>query len=104
MIPAQAACQEKPRCPRVSVNAGWPCTIWATAANFETLCQSYLCMRRTQTMSSFVASIVLLSAEARSQPSPAPSHPFDLIHVSLDLTIDYSDLTFKGVVINTVVP
>jgi hypothetical protein len=61
-------------------------------------------MSSTQTTTAFVASIVLLSAGASSQPRPAPSHPFDLIHISLDLTIDYADLTFKGIVVNSVVP
>src|SRR5262249_40414210 len=73
-------------------------------ANRETPFPSYVCMSRTQRISVLAARIVLLSLGARGQQSPAPSHPFDLIHVSLDLTIDYSDLAFKGVVINAVVP
>lgn len=40
------------------------------------------------------------SAERQS----APGRDFDLIHVALDLTIDYPKLSFQGVVVNTLVP
>ena len=46
----------------------------------------------------------VLAALAQGQQSPARSHPFDLIHISLDLTIRYPDLTLEGVVTNTLVP
>ena len=61
-------------------------------------------MSPTQTISLFVASIALLSTRAPGQLRSAPSHSFDLIHISLELTIDYPDLTFEGVVTNTVIP
>jgi aminopeptidase N len=43
-------------------------------------------------------------ASLRGQQGQPPSHPFDLIHVSLDLTIDYATRTFAGTVTNTLVP
>src|SRR6516162_3398951 len=73
-------------------------------ANRTTPSSSYVYMSWTQRISVSGVCIVLLSVAARSQQSPEGSHPFDLNHVSLDLTIDYPDLSYKGVVINTVVP
>src|ERR1044071_1581430 len=61
-------------------------------------------MSSKQMVSAFLAAIVLLSAGAPGQPGPPPSHPFDLIHINLDLTIDYPNLSIKGIVINSVVP
>ena len=50
------------------------------------------------------ASMTALAALSQGQQTPAGSHPFDLIHISLDLSIDYSNRTFEGVVTNTLIP
>src|SRR5258708_3113018 len=61
-------------------------------------------MRRTNRRSTLIAYVTLLAIGALGQQSPAPSHPFDLINLSLDLTVHYSDRTFEGVVTNTLIP
>src|SRR6266496_5053090 len=61
-------------------------------------------MRRMNRRGPLIAYVALLTIGALGQQSPTPSHPFDLISLSLDLTIHYSDRTFEGVVTNTLIP
>jgi aminopeptidase N len=41
---------------------------------------------------------------AGAQSRYAPDHAYDLIHVALDLDVDYPHLAFRGVVVNTLTP
>jgi hypothetical protein len=34
----------------------------------------------------------------------AATHPFDLLHVSLDIRLEYADRSYSGVVVNTIRP
>jgi aminopeptidase N len=65
----------------------------------------------------FSVSVFLGLSAARGQELPsrpvdtpnakvhyAPDHLYDLIHVALDLDVDYSHLAFRGVVVNTLTP
>jgi len=47
---------------------------------------------------------VVLAAFVHAQQTTARSHPFDLIHISLDLKILYADHTLEGAVTNTLIP
>jgi aminopeptidase N len=60
--------------------------------------------RRTFEVASVKPDVALQALGTLRQQDPAPSHPFDLINLSLDLTVHYSDRTYEGVVTNTVIP
>jgi aminopeptidase N len=48
------------------------------------------------------AGLAFLAVVLRCQDGPDASHPFDLIHVGVDLTVNYAGRTFEGVATNTV--
>src|SRR5260370_6569823 len=61
-------------------------------------------MRLTNRRGVLVAYLAVLSIGAPGQHSSASSHPFDLINLSLDLTVHYSDGTFEGIGTNPLIP
>src|SRR5438045_9187134 len=61
-------------------------------------------MPPTSRLGVLIVCVAFLASGVRSQQGRPPSHSFDLIHVSLDLTVNYANRTFQGTVINTVLP